>query len=109
MLVSKVCSHCSLCTVSGFHSDIKSEDVLRKVVDVVDHHLVGVVVDENVNATHLLDCLVNDLLAVRPLFKVDCQSVALLSLLFNHLLGVLCVLLLLGEVGDEAVCALHSE
>ena len=78
-------------------------------MDIVDHHLVGVVVDQDVNATHLLDSLVNDLLAVLLRLEVHGESVALLSFLLNHLLGVLCVLFFFGEICNEAVGSLHGE
>jgi hypothetical protein len=66
------------------------------------------VIDKNVNAAHLLDCLVNHLLAVLAVRQVGRVGVACLALLFNELDGLLCVFFFLGQVRDEAVSAFHG-
>jgi hypothetical protein len=83
--------------------------ILIKVFDILDHHLIRMVVYQDVYATHLLDSLLNDLLAVLAVLQVGRVCVALLSLLLDQLDGLLRIVLLLGQVGDEAVGALHRE
>jgi hypothetical protein len=82
--------------------------VLGQIFDVLHHHLVRMVVDKNVNATHLLDCLVNHLLAVLAVRQIGCVCVACLTLLFDELDSLLGVFFLLRQVRDEAVCAFHG-
>lgn len=57
----------------------------------------------------MLDSLVNDLLAVLLRLQVNGESVALLALLLDQLLCVLCVLFFFGEIRNEAVGSLHGE
>lgn len=67
------------------------------------------VVDQNVNATHLLDSLVDDLLTVLLRLQVNGESVAFLALLLDQLLCVLCVLFFFRQIRNEAVGSLHGE
>lgn len=67
------------------------------------------VVDKNVNTTHGLDGLVDNLFAVLLWLQVNGKSIAFLAFLLDHLLGLLGVLLFLGQVGDEAVSTLHGK
>lgn len=78
-------------------------------MDVVDHVLVGMVVDEDVDGSHLLHGSVDDFLAFFLLLEVDLDEVAGLTVLLDLLLGLLGILLLDLEVGNQAVGALHGE
>jgi hypothetical protein len=82
--------------------------LLGEILDVLDHVLVGGVVDKNVDGPHLLESGIDDLLAVLLLLEVDLDQVALAAVCLNLLLGLLCVLLLDLEVSDQAVGALHG-
>jgi hypothetical protein len=82
--------------------------LLGEILDVLNHVLVGGVVDEDVDGTHLLKSEVDDLLAVLLLLEVDLDQVALAAVCLDLLLGLLCVLLLDLEVGNQAVGALHG-
>jgi hypothetical protein len=92
---------CILCIIGIIH-------LLVKILDLGNHVLICVVVDKNVNCAHLLQRLVDNLLAVLAVLQVSCECVALGALLLNQLLGLLCILLLLGQVGNEAVGTLHG-
>ena len=83
--------------------------LLRQIMDVIDHHLVSVIVEQNVNRPHLLQSLLLDFLAVVLIFEVCRVEVALAAMLLHEFFRLLCVLLLFWQVGDEAVCALHGE
>lgn len=83
--------------------------LLGEILDVLDHVLVGGVVDEDVDGTHLLEGSVNDLLAVLLLLEVDLEQVALAAVRLDLLLGLLCILLLDLEIGNQAVGTLHGE
>ena len=82
--------------------------LLGEILDVLDHVLVGGVVDEDVDGTHLLESSVDNLLAVLLLLEVDLEQVALAAVCLDLLLCDLCVLLLDLEVGNQAVGALHG-
>lgn len=83
--------------------------LLGKVLDVLDHVLVGSVVDKDVDGTHLLEGGVDNLLAFFLLLEIDLEQVALAAVRLDLLLGLLRILLLDFEVGDQAVGALHGE
>jgi hypothetical protein len=82
--------------------------LLGEILDVLNHVLVGGVVDKDVDGTHLLESVVDNLLAVLLLLEVDLDQVALAAVCLDPLLGLLCVLLLDLEVGEQAVSALHG-
>lgn len=82
--------------------------LLGKILDVFDHVLVGGVVDKNVDGTHLLESVVDDLLAVLLLLEVDLNQVALAAVCLDSLFGLLCILLLDLEVGEQTISALHG-
>lgn len=82
--------------------------LLGKILDILDHVLVGGVVDKDVDGTHLLEGRVDDLLAVLLLLEIALDQVALAAVCLNLLLGLLCIGLLDLEVGDQAVGALHG-
>jgi len=87
---------------------VKGEYALGQVLDVLNHHLVRSVIHQDVDLTHRLQRLVNDLLAVLPLRQVRREQVALAALLLDQPLRLLRVALLLRQVHDEAVGALHG-
>lgn len=82
--------------------------LLSEILDILDHVLVGSVVDKNVDGTHLLKGSIDNLLAVLLLLEIDLKQVALATVRLDLLLGNLCVLLLNLKVGDQAVGALHG-
>jgi hypothetical protein len=108
MLVLKVWTHWSLCIDQLWQISILREHLLIQILDVFDHHLVSMVVDEDVNATHLLDSRLDDLLAVLALFQVGRVCVALLTLFLDKLHGLLCIVFLLRQVCNKAVGTLHG-
>lgn len=67
------------------------------------------IVEEDVNSSHLLQRLVYDLLALVSALEVRSVGVALLSVLLNMRLCLLCIFLLFRQVGDEHVRTLHGE
>ena len=84
--------------------------VFGKVLDVIDDHLVGGVVEEDVDlAAKGLDSLINQLLAVPPVAKIGRDQVALLTVGLDSPLGFLGILFLFGEIGDERVGSLHGK
>lgn len=83
--------------------------LLVQLRDAVHDHLVSVVVEQDVDPAHLLDSLIDNLLAVLLALEVRGVQVALLPVLLDRLLRLLRVLLFLGQVCDEGVCALHGE
>jgi hypothetical protein len=82
--------------------------LLGKILDILNHVLVGSVVDKNVDGTHLLKSGIDNFLAVLLLLEVALDQVALAAICLDLLLGLLCILLLDFEVGDQAVGALHG-
>jgi hypothetical protein len=83
--------------------------LLGEILDVLDHVLVGSVVDKDVDGTHLLQGSVDNLLAVLLLLEVDLEQVALAAVGLDLLLGLLSILLLDLEVSDQAVGAFHGK
>lgn len=84
-------------------------NLLRQVLNILDHHLESSVVEEDINLTHLLQRSLDDGLAVLHVGQVGGEEVALLSTLLNLLLRLLSVALFVGKVGNQAVGALHGE
>lgn len=82
--------------------------LLGEILDVLDHVLVGGIVDKDVDGAHLLESGVDNLLAVLLLLEVDLEQVALAAVCLDLLLGDLCILLLDLEIGDQAVGTLHG-
>lgn len=83
--------------------------LLTQLEDVVLDHLVGVVVEEDVDVTQLLQCRFDHLFACLLGLEVGFESVALSAVLLDQLDRVFCVLLLLWQVCDETVCTFHGE
>lgn len=73
------------------------------------HHLVGVVVEQDVDSAELVHGLVDDLVAVLLLSQVGREEVALAAVFLDLLLGLLCVLLLVLQVRDQYIGTLHGE
>lgn len=81
---------------------------LLQIFDVFDHHLVGCVVDQDIDTSELFHGIFYQLLAVVAIGKVGRMEIALSSLLFNKFLGLLSILVLLWKVRDENVCTFHG-
>jgi len=96
------------------HGKHLQDVALERALDIVEvnlgkvlaHDLLGGVVDEHVDNPKSLDMLVDGLLALLVVHQVAGDQQALAALLLDHLLGVLGVGLLLGEVDDADVGAL---
>lgn len=82
--------------------------VFGEVVDLLDHHLVAVVQDEDVDVAHQLQCLLDNVLAGLVASEIGGDAVQLASLLLHESDGLLSILLLLWQVDDRALCALHG-
>lgn len=83
--------------------------ILGEIGDVFRHHLVGVVVEEDVYGAHLLDRFVDDGLAVCFVFEIGGVGVAFAAVFLYESFGFLGVLFFFREVGDVAVCSFHGE
>lgn len=83
--------------------------LLSDIQNTPRHHLIRMVVEQDVNGTHLAHCLLDHFLAVLLLLEICGVEVTLLAVLLNRLLRLLRVLLFFRQIGDEAVCALHGE
>lgn len=88
---------------------MRRANLLAQLVYVALDHLVRGVVKEDVDAAHLLERLVDDLLAVVPARQVGGEKVALAAVRLHDALRLLRVLLLVGEVDDEGVGAFQGE
>jgi hypothetical protein len=77
--------------------------------EVLAHHLLGRVVNQDVDGAERVDMLLDGLLALGVVHQVAGDQQALVALLLDHFLGVLGVRLLLGEVDDADVGALAGE
>ena len=82
--------------------------VLRNVQNGVLHHLVCMVVDQNVDCTHGRQRRLDRFLARLRRSQVRLVQVDLAAAVLDHLLGVVGVALLCGEVRDEHLCPLHG-
>lgn len=82
--------------------------ILGQLVQAVDHVLVRRIVDQNVDPTKFGERFINDFLAVLLLAKVRGIEIAFSAVLLHKFLGVLGILLLLGEVGDQSVGPFHG-
>lgn len=83
--------------------------LLAEFVDVHFHHLVRMVVEENVDGAQLAQSLVHNFLAVIFSLQVYWIEIALGTVFLYRALGLLRVLLLFWQVRNEAVGALHGE
>jgi len=81
--------------------------ILRNVQNGVLHHLERVVVDEDVDGTHLLQGEIHRLLAGVRRSQVRLVHVNLAAAVLDHLLCLVGVALLLGEVCDGDFGSLH--
>jgi hypothetical protein len=82
--------------------------VLRNVQNGVLHHLERMIVDKNINSAHLLQRRLDRLLARLRRPQVRLEQVDLAATVLDHLLGLVGIRLLLGEVCDEDFGALHG-
>lgn len=93
--------------------DVRVECVLpllfAQLQDTRLRQLVGVVVEQDVDGAHLLQCLLDRLLAVVLVFEVGREEIALLTVFLHVALRLLGILLLFWQIDDEAVCTLHGE
>ena len=83
--------------------------LFRNIQDGILHHLESMVVEQNVDRTHILQRLVDRLLTRIRTPQISHVEVNFAAALFDHLLGEVGVLLLGFEVCDHDFCALHSE
>ena len=83
--------------------------IFTQLEDILRHHLIRVVVEEDIDRSHLANCLVHDLPAVLSTLKIDRVEVTLLPMLLHLTLCLLCVLLLGVQIRDEAIGAFHGE
>lgn len=83
--------------------------LLRDVQNGILHHLERMVVEQDIDRAHILQRLVDSLLASIRSPQICDVKVDLAATLFNHLLGRVRVFLLLLEVCDHDFCALHGE
>ena len=83
--------------------------LLRQIENAVHNHLVRMVVEQDVDAAHLAQRLVHNLLAVGLLLQIHSQQVDLAAVALDFLLRLLGVLLLLRQVRDQSLGALHGE
>jgi hypothetical protein len=81
--------------------------ILRNVQNGVLHHLERVVVDEDVDGTHLLQRKLNSLFACFRRSQIRLVHVDLAAAVLDHLLCLVGVALLLGEVCDCDFGSLH--
>lgn len=83
---------------------------LAQIQNAVDHHLVRVVVEQDVDCSHLLSCRVYDLLACILAPQIGLVCVCFPALVFYQLHCLVCVfLLLVGEVCEEDLSAFHGK
>lgn len=83
--------------------------LLAEIQNTIHLHLIRMIVEQNVDAAHLAQGLIDSLLAVLLLLEVDRIKVALLTVLLHELFGLLCVFLFVRQIGDEAIRALHCK
>lgn len=83
--------------------------LLAELEDILPHHLIRMIVEQNINPSHSSNSRLHHLLAIRPLLQISGVQMALASILLHQRLRPLRILLFLREVGDEGVCTLHSE
>lgn len=83
--------------------------LLGELVDVLLNHLIRSIIKKDVHAAHGIDCLIHRLLAVLPLAQVRGEQVALATVRLDQLLGLLGVLLLVGQIRDQGISTLLGE
>ena len=83
--------------------------LLAQLRDAVHDVLVRVVVEEDVDAAHLLERLIDDLLADLLLLEVGLEEVHFAAVLLHVLLCVLRVLGFFGEISEKGFGAFHGE
>lgn len=83
--------------------------VLTELVDITGHHLIGVIIEQNVDGTHFAQCLFNYFLAIVLVFQVRGVEMALRAVLLRIAFGLLGIFLFIRQVGNEAIRALHCE
>jgi hypothetical protein len=81
---------------------------LRKLLDILNHHLIRMIVEENVNGTHRLKSLLDDIFTVVFPLQIGGVEMTLPTILFNHLFGRLSILFLLGKICDVNISAFHG-
>ena len=82
---------------------------LGQVGDVLPHHLIRGIVDEDIKAAQRRHSLIHNSLAVLLRGEVRGVEDAPAAVLLDQALGFLRVVFFRGQVGDEAVGALHGE
>lgn len=87
----------------------RKEHILGDFRNVVLHHLVGGIVDQDIETAELTDGLVDGGFAIARAPQVRGQQVHLTAILFHLSFGLLCILFLFGQVGNERVSTLHGE
>jgi hypothetical protein len=82
--------------------------LLGQVDNILNHVLVGRIVYQDVDCTHLFQGRVDNLLAILLFLQVDLQEMALLSVRLDFTFCLLGILLFDSKVGDQAVSAFHG-
>lgn len=83
--------------------------LLFQIFDVLNHILRPGVVHKNIDATHLFHGGLNYLLAVLLAAQICREQVTFLTQLLDSALRLICILLFLRQVGDQARGALHRK
>lgn len=83
--------------------------LLRNIQNGILHHLERMVVEQDVDRTHILQRLVDSLLTRIRSPQVRHVKVDLAAALLDHLLGEVRIFLLGFEVCDHDFCTLHGE
>lgn len=71
--------------------------------------MIGSIVEKNINASHGMKSLADELFAVLLARQVCGEQIALSSSLLHELLGLFGILLLVWQISNGRVCALHGE
>lgn len=83
--------------------------LLRNLRDILRHHLIRMIVKQDIDSPHLAHRLFHNLLAIPLLLQIRRIQMTFPAVVLYELLRLLGIFLLLGQVCDEAVCALHGE
>lgn len=84
-------------------------NILGELGNVVLHHLVRRIVEQDVNAAELVQGDIDDLLTVGPIGQICRQQVARPAVFLYVLLGHLCILLFVRKVCNQHVGSLHGK
>ena len=83
--------------------------ILTQLKNILRHHLIGMIVEEDVDRSQLAESLIHDLSAIVSPLQVDRIEVTLLPMLLHLALRLLGILLFCGQVRNKAIRALHSK